>query len=53
MGFFGVVPLITRNARKTHENTKKKKMGKGGALNVPSPVPHTKSTNTQTFGLLG
>ena len=41
-GFFRVVPLITRNSRKTHENTKNKYL-LGGPLNYP-PVPHTKST---------
>ena len=33
---------ITRNSRKTHENTKNKYL-LGGPLNYP-PVPHTKST---------
>ncbi len=35
-------PRITRNARKTHKNTKKKKMREGDMNIIPSPVPHTK-----------
>ena len=40
--FFLMSAFITRNTRKTHENTKKKKSSWMGLHVVPSPVPHTK-----------
>ena len=44
--------IITRKTRKSHRNTENKKNRLDWIHVVPSPVPHTESTETQIKDLL-
>ena len=44
--------IITRKTQKSHRNTENKKNRLGWIHVVPSPVPHTESTETQIKDLL-